>query len=87
MRWDWDSKYSHSVKSIIMNAARAVMRGDYLPEEEILKCLNEIATHPGLYNAVGILWQAAPRGGDWPGQATEAVEQRCDEIRRKWESS
>ncbi len=81
----WDSKYDHSTKSIVMNAARAVMRGDYLPEEEILRCLDEIAVHPGLYNAIGILWQAAPRGGDWPGRATDAVEQRCDEIRKRWE--
>jgi hypothetical protein len=83
----WNSKYNHPTKPIVMNAAKAVMRGVYLPEEKILRCLDEIAMYPGLYNAVGILWQAAPRGGDWPGRATEAVEQRCDDIRRRWEGA
>ncbi len=83
----WDSKYVHPTKAVVMNAARAVMRGVYLPEEEILRYLGEIAVHPGLYNAIGILWQAAPRDGDWPGTATEAVEEKCDEIRKGWEGA
>ncbi|MCL5282217.1 MAG: hypothetical protein M1376_20195 [Planctomycetes bacterium] len=83
----WTSKYNHPTKSMMLNAAKAVVHGADLPEEEILRCLDEIATYPGLYNAIGILWQAAPRGGDWPGRATEAVEQKCDEIRKGWEGA
>ena len=83
----WDSKYSRPTKSTVMDAARAVMRSVYLPEEEILRRLDEIAMHPGLYNVIGILWQAAPRGGDWPERATEAVEQKCNGIHRRWEQA
>ena len=61
------------------------MHNGCLPEAEILRCLDEIAAYPGLYNAIGILWQAAPKDGDWMGRATEAVEQKCDEIRGRWE--
>jgi len=83
----WASKYDHPTKPIVVNAAKAVMRGIYLPEGEILNCLDEIAPYPGLYNAIGILWQAAPRGEDGPWRAIEAVEQKCDDIRREWEAT
>ena len=81
----WDSRYSHPTKPIVMNAAKVVLQNTYLPEAEVLRCLDEIAMYPSLYNAIGILWHAAPRGGDWPGRATEVVEQKCDEIRGRWE--
>lgn len=81
----WDSNYNHPIKRTVMNAATAVMHDVYLPEDEILQGLDEIAGYPGLYNAIGILWHAAPRGGDWPGRATDAVERRCDDIRKEWE--
>jgi hypothetical protein len=67
-----------------MNAARAVMRGEFLPEAEILRYLDEIAEYSGLYNAVGIVWQAAPRDTNWVGRAAEPVERRCDEVYRRW---
>ncbi len=81
----WTSRYSHPTKPIMLNAAKAVMRGIHLPEEEILGGLEEIARYRGLYNAIGVLWQTAPRGGEWPGRATEAVEEKCDQIRKQWE--
>lgn len=80
----WSSKYDHPTKTIVVNAARAVMRGVELPEEEILRYLDEIARYPGLYNAIGIVWQAAPRDGNSVGNATERVEHKCEEIYRKW---
>ncbi len=81
----WAARYNHPTKPTVIKAAKAVMHNGCLPEAEILRCLDEIAAYPGLYNAIGILWQAAPKDGDWMGRATEAVEQKCDEIRGRWE--
>ncbi len=77
----WSSQYDHPTKTIVLRAAKAAIQGISLPEEDILKDLDEIAEHPGLYNALGIVCNAAP--GD--NSAAEAVERRCNEIYRRWE--
>jgi hypothetical protein len=70
----WSSHYDHPTKPVVLKAARARIGRSEMPEDECLRYLSEIAAYPGLYNAVGIVWQAAPRDKAWVGKATEAVE-------------
>jgi len=80
----WASRYDHPTKSIMIVAAKAVIRGEYLPEQDVLKYLDEIASYANLYAAAGILWWAAPRDRGWPGSATDRVEQKFAEITDRW---
>jgi hypothetical protein len=83
----WSSHYDHPTKPTVLKAVKALLNDTCLVEEEALRYLDEIAAYPGLYNAIGIIWQAAPRGEDWGGRATEGVETRYDDIRKKWEAT
>lgn len=83
----WSSRCKHPAKSTVMKAAKAVLNEEYLPEAEVLKSMDEVAAYPGLYNALGLIWQAAPREDDWSGYATPAVEKKYDDIRKSWEGS
>jgi hypothetical protein len=80
----WSSRYDHPTKPAVLKAARALIGGSDMPEDECLRYLSEIAAYPGLYNAVGIVWRAAPRDEGRVGKATEAVERKCEEIYNAW---
>jgi hypothetical protein len=81
----WSSRYDHPTKPVVLNAAKAVICGADIPEDEILRYLDEIASYPGLYNAVGIVRKATPEDKTRTGMATATVEQRCEEIYTTWE--
>ena len=81
----WASRYDHPTKPIMMIAAQAVVRGEALPEQDVLKYLDEIALYPGLYAAAGILWWAGPRDEGSPSGSTDRIERKYQEIRNKWE--
>jgi hypothetical protein len=80
----WASRYDHPTKPIMLMAARAVVRGAALPEQDVLTYLDEVARFPGLYAAAGILWWAGPREGGSPSRSTDRIEQRYQEIRNRW---
>ena len=80
----WASRYDHPTKPVMLIAARAVVRGGALPEEDVLKYLDEVAHYPGLYAAAGILWWAGPREDGSPGRSTDRIERKCQEIRNRW---
>ncbi len=80
----WASRYDHPTKPIMLIAARAVMRGEALPEQDVLKYMDEVALYPGLYAAAGILWWAGPREGGSPSRSTDRIEHKYQEIRNQW---
>jgi len=80
----WASRYEHPTKPVMMIAAQAVIRGEALTEQEVLKYLDEVARYPGLYAAAGILWWAGPREEGSPRRSTDRIEQKCREIRNRW---
>jgi hypothetical protein len=83
----WTSRCKHPTKPTVLKAAKAILNEECLPEAEVLRSMDEVAAYPGLYNALGLIWQAAPREDDWSGNATQAVEKKYDDIRKSWEGT
>ncbi len=82
----WASRYDHPTKPIMLIAAQAVLRGGALPEQDVLKYLDEVALYPGLYATAAILWWAGPREEGSPSRSTERIEQKHQQIRSRWEA-
>jgi len=79
----WSSKYDHPTKAVVLTAARAIVSGRLLPEEEVLKYVEAVSQYWGLFNALGIVYAAA-RFDERTQDTPEAVERRCREIFDSW---
>lgn len=69
----WSLKYSHPMKALVIEAAKAVIEGVELSEEKVLEGLDRIANYANLYNAANILLAASPRDGGRIRSKHEAI--------------
>lgn len=58
-----EARLTHPLKGVVLDVARRMVRGESLPFEECCAVLNQIAAHPGEYNALGLVYFSCEESG------------------------
>ena len=75
----WRSHFDHPVAEMLREVAASMIRGEYLPVDDVIARMRSLATYPGLYAALAILYFACD---DVEGQ----LEPVFAEIRDRWDT-
>lgn len=74
-----DARFSHPVKDLVLEVARRMVRREPVPFEECRAIMQEIAVHPGQFNALAVVYFSCEAAG------MEAVDAIYENILAEWE--
>ena len=56
MLYEWDKRYTHPIKELVLASGKAIIEGRDIPVETAMDYLIQISKFKGLYNALAIVY-------------------------------